>query len=216
MLHVTNGSGGSLTVTIVTPGTSDGLAVADRTVTIPNGEERVIGPFLRAIYNATATGKVTVQFSATTSVTCQALVGDAVNGPAASDDGRYHCPTATTTRSLCGQMAATCARNTARHGPSPDILISERRRSRTGGSRRHTPGRKRRRDLRRDIMAAQRRLSSIKINTGSVDDHRRRNGCGFPEFMNYVAESTGHDSSGGYYEAVATGKKTRPAFPLPP
>ena len=73
VLHVTNGSGGSLTVTIVTPGTSDGLAVADRTVTIPNGEERVIGPFLRAIYSATATGKVTVQFSATTSVTCQAL-----------------------------------------------------------------------------------------------------------------------------------------------
>lgn len=72
VLHVTNGSGGSLTVTIVTPNTSDGLAVADRTVTIPNGEERVIGPFPRTVYND-GDGKVTVQFSATTSVTCQVL-----------------------------------------------------------------------------------------------------------------------------------------------
>ena len=72
VLHVTNGSGGSLTVTIVTPNTSDGLAVADRTVTIPNGEERVIGPFPRSVYND-SDGNVTVQFSATTSVTCQVL-----------------------------------------------------------------------------------------------------------------------------------------------
>lgn len=28
-----------------------------------------------------------------------------------------------------------------------------------------------------------------------------------PEFMKFVAEMTGHDSPGGYYEAVDTGKK---------
>lgn len=29
----------------------------------------------------------------------------------------------------------------------------------------------------------------------------------FPSFMKYIAESTAHDSAGGYYEAVATGKR---------
>jgi hypothetical protein len=30
---------------------------------------------------------------------------------------------------------------------------------------------------------------------------------GFPEFEKILAESTAHDSAGGYYEAVATGKR---------
>lgn len=30
---------------------------------------------------------------------------------------------------------------------------------------------------------------------------------GFPEFEKILAESTGHDSTDGYYEAVATGKR---------
>lgn len=29
----------------------------------------------------------------------------------------------------------------------------------------------------------------------------------FPSFMKYIHESTAHDSAGGYYEAVATGKR---------
>lgn len=29
----------------------------------------------------------------------------------------------------------------------------------------------------------------------------------FPRFMKFIAESTAHDSAGGYYEAVATGKR---------
>lgn len=29
----------------------------------------------------------------------------------------------------------------------------------------------------------------------------------FPRFMKYIAEATAHDSPGGYYEAVATGKR---------
>ena len=29
----------------------------------------------------------------------------------------------------------------------------------------------------------------------------------FPRFMKFIAEATGHDSDGGYYEAVATGKR---------
>lgn len=73
VLHVTNGSGGSINVTVVTPVTTGGLAVADLVVAVPAGEERVIGPFARSIYNDPSTGKVTVQFSGTTTVTCQAL-----------------------------------------------------------------------------------------------------------------------------------------------
>lgn len=30
---------------------------------------------------------------------------------------------------------------------------------------------------------------------------------GFPEFSKFIAESTGHDSPGGYYEAIASGKR---------
>lgn len=29
----------------------------------------------------------------------------------------------------------------------------------------------------------------------------------FPRFMKFIVEATGHDSDGGYYEAVATGKR---------
>ena len=34
----------------------------------------------------------------------------------------------------------------------------------------------------------------------------------FPRFMKFIAESTAHDSPGGYYEAVATGKRRIEAF----
>lgn len=71
LARVANGSGGSLTVTIVTPNTVDGgLAIADRTVTVPDGESRVIGPFPKSSYNDSS-GNVTLQFSATTSVTVE-------------------------------------------------------------------------------------------------------------------------------------------------
>ena len=34
----------------------------------------------------------------------------------------------------------------------------------------------------------------------------------FPKIKKYLAESTGHDSTGGYYEAVDTGKKRIESF----
>lgn len=42
ILHVKNGSGVSVTATLTTPGTVDGLAIGDRAITIPAGEERFI------------------------------------------------------------------------------------------------------------------------------------------------------------------------------
>lgn len=36
-VHVVNGSGSPIDVTIVTPGTVEGLAIADRVITVPDG-----------------------------------------------------------------------------------------------------------------------------------------------------------------------------------
>lgn len=66
VLYVKNGGGVSTTVTISTPATVNGLAVADLTVSIPAGEERVIGTFPRGVFNnddtAGDTGQADVVF----------------------------------------------------------------------------------------------------------------------------------------------------------
>lgn len=76
-IHVKNGSGGALTVTVVTPGTvvgSGGLAVADVAVSVPAGGERMIGPFPPDIYgNPADAGKVAITYSGVTSLTIAAI-----------------------------------------------------------------------------------------------------------------------------------------------
>jgi len=71
-IHVTNGSGGAITVTIETGGTVDGLAIADRTVSVPAGEERLIGPFPKSTYDD-GDGLVQLTYSAVTSLTVAVL-----------------------------------------------------------------------------------------------------------------------------------------------
>lgn len=71
-VHVKNGGGSSITVTIQTPGSVDGLAVADRDVTVANGAEKMIGPFPTATYNQSG-GLVYLDLSADTSVTLAAF-----------------------------------------------------------------------------------------------------------------------------------------------
>lgn len=68
-VHAKNGSGGAITLTFVTPGTADGLALADRTVVIPAGEERAVGAFPLAYYS----NPLTVTFSGVTSLTIGAF-----------------------------------------------------------------------------------------------------------------------------------------------
>jgi hypothetical protein len=58
-------------VTAQTPGTVDGLAVADRTWTIGTSAERHIGPFPPNVYNQ-ADGSVYLDFDSVTSVTLSA------------------------------------------------------------------------------------------------------------------------------------------------
>lgn len=76
MLHVVNGGGSSINVTVQAEYTRDGLALPDRVVAVPNGEDRFIGPFDRETYaqrSGNDRGKVYVDFSAVTSVTVALL-----------------------------------------------------------------------------------------------------------------------------------------------
>ena len=68
IVHVKNGDGSANTVTITTPQTVNGLAVADAGGSVPAGEDRFFGPFPRATYND-GSGNVTVSHSNTTSNT---------------------------------------------------------------------------------------------------------------------------------------------------
>lgn len=69
-MHVVNGSVADVDVTIVTPGTVDGLAIADRVVTVPAGENRLFQ--LPTTYKS-ADGLGDVTWEATTSVTFAVL-----------------------------------------------------------------------------------------------------------------------------------------------
>lgn len=69
-MWVKNGGGSSITVTLATLGTIDGdLAVTDRTVTVANAAEKLIGPLNPAVYG----GVVAVTYSGVTTVTVAAV-----------------------------------------------------------------------------------------------------------------------------------------------
>lgn len=76
-LGVVNGGGGSINVTVKTPATVDGLAVADQVVAVANGATKWIGPFPARTYTVpsgqTDEGLVQVDFSGVTSVTVGAF-----------------------------------------------------------------------------------------------------------------------------------------------
>lgn len=71
-IEVSNGSGAGITVTITTPNTVSGLAIADTVVAVANGAVGIIGPISPALY-AASTGLATIVCSATTSVTIAAF-----------------------------------------------------------------------------------------------------------------------------------------------
>lgn len=76
-LHVKNGSGGSINVTVTAVKTSASVAgvgnvtISDEVVAVPAGEDRMIGPFTEAFINTDS--EVTIGYSATASVTAAAL-----------------------------------------------------------------------------------------------------------------------------------------------
>lgn len=71
-LHVKNGSASSITVTIATPATYAGLAIADAGGAVAAGEERAFGPFDPALF-ANSSGVAAVTYTAVTSVTVAVL-----------------------------------------------------------------------------------------------------------------------------------------------
>lgn len=72
MLLVQNGSGGSINVTVATPQTVDGNAVADKVIAVADGKTALLGPFSKATYNDTD-GFVNVTYSGTSSVKVAAI-----------------------------------------------------------------------------------------------------------------------------------------------
>lgn len=70
-LHVVNGSGASVTVTVVTPGTLDGLAIADAALSVPAGGSGFIP--LTNVYRDPVTGRAAISYSATATVSVAVL-----------------------------------------------------------------------------------------------------------------------------------------------
>jgi len=72
-LHVKNTNGSSRDITIATPGTVDGLAIADVVVTVPaTTGDKMIGP-LKASTFADSNGFAQITYSAATGVTVAAV-----------------------------------------------------------------------------------------------------------------------------------------------
>lgn len=65
LLHVVNGGGSSITLTVDTPGTVDGLAIGNASVAIPAGDSAFVP--LTYVYRQ-STGVANVTYSAVTSV----------------------------------------------------------------------------------------------------------------------------------------------------
>lgn len=71
-VHVKNDDASAKVVTLETQATVDGLAVTDRTVSVPAGEDRFIGPFPTGTYND-ADNKLQITYDDVTSVTIAVL-----------------------------------------------------------------------------------------------------------------------------------------------
>lgn len=70
MLHVKKTGAGACTVTVTTPGTVDGNAIADTTFSVPaTTGDRMAGPWRPETYNDPATGLMTIGFSEITGLT---------------------------------------------------------------------------------------------------------------------------------------------------
>lgn len=70
-LHVKNGHSSPQTVTVATPGTASGLAIADLAIAVPNAGERMIGP-IDDIFRG-ANGQAAITYSGVTSLTIAAI-----------------------------------------------------------------------------------------------------------------------------------------------
>lgn len=70
-VFVKNGGGGAVAVTVPTPGTVRGLDIEDKIVSVPAGEERILGRFDPGLYNQSGAdaGMCYIEYDQITSVT---------------------------------------------------------------------------------------------------------------------------------------------------
>ena len=68
IVHVKNGGGGDVDLTVQTPAKAGGMDIAEQVTTITAGEERFVGPFPTAYFNQTD-GQVYLDWDVVTSVT---------------------------------------------------------------------------------------------------------------------------------------------------
>jgi hypothetical protein len=73
MLYIFNGSGGSITGTVVTVGTVAGQAITDLPIVVAAGARVLAGPFPYDIFANPADGRADISWSATPSVTWAAV-----------------------------------------------------------------------------------------------------------------------------------------------
>lgn len=72
-VHVKNGAGSPITVTLAANPTPSGLTVTSPTVSVPASGDRFIGPLSKNDYAAASDGLVAITYSSNTSVTVAAL-----------------------------------------------------------------------------------------------------------------------------------------------
>lgn len=72
MLFVRNGGGSAITVTVDAVASVQGEPVSDRAVSIPAGQDFLLGPFPTQVFNNDQ-GKVSVAYSSVTSVTVRPI-----------------------------------------------------------------------------------------------------------------------------------------------
>lgn len=71
-VEIANGNASTITVTITTPNTESGLAIADQTVEILTGVTKIIGPLTRDLFG-NSSGIATIACSLTPTVTIAAF-----------------------------------------------------------------------------------------------------------------------------------------------
>lgn len=73
-LHIKNGSGSDITVTVETPGTVSGIAIVDPDTVVTAGEERFIGPLGKALFgDPTDSNLVSITYTDVTTLTIAAI-----------------------------------------------------------------------------------------------------------------------------------------------
>jgi len=72
-IRVNNGGGSPITVTVATPGSTYGLAIADVSVSVTNAQSQVIGPFPAELFANPTDGLADITYSGVTTVTVGAF-----------------------------------------------------------------------------------------------------------------------------------------------